>query len=256
MRNYLAILFILSLLSACGGGAGGAGGATGSTIPVGAVSGTSFDGLIINGTVSVYDYTTGAKGALLAQATTDGKGLYGLSLQVESRPVLLELTGGYYVEEAGTNANISLDPQHKLTAVANYITGTSLKVAITTYSHLAAGLAAFEIKNGVAVATAINDANSRASSLVGVNILSTKPKEITDVTNASATLTPELRYGFLAGAISFWTYGHAPSLASAHVAPYTSIDFAQLLYQDIAADGLLDGLASIVPGQSRNCRLA
>ena len=62
------------------------------------------------------------------------------------------------------------------------------------------------------------------------------------MSNASATLTPELKYGFLAGAISMWTYNNTPSAAVAHLPPYTSIDFAQLLYQDISADGLLDGI--------------
>ena len=246
MRNYLALLISLVFLTACGGGAGGGSGSTsptGSTIPVGIVSGTSFDGLIINGTVSVYDFTTGAKGALLGQTTSDGTGLYSLSLQVESRPVLLEIIGGYYVEEAGPGSTqVALSSNQKLTALANYTTGSSLKVAVTTYTHLAAGLAAFEISKGTAVSTAINNSNTRASSLAGVNILITTPKEITDVSNASATLTPELKYGFLAGAISMWTFNNTPAAAVAHLPPYTSIDFAQLLYQDISADGLLDGI--------------
>jgi hypothetical protein len=244
MRNYLILFFSLLLLSGCGGGgAAGSSGPTGSTIPVGVVSGTSFDGLVINGTVKIYDYTTGSKGVLLAQATTDGQGLYSLSLQIESRPVLLELTGGYYIEEAGSSANIALSTNHKLQAVANYTTGAALKVAVTTYSYLATGLAQYEISKGTAVSTAIDNANQRISSLVGVNILTTTPKEITDVANASATLTPELRYGFLAGAISLWTYNNAPSPSVAHLYPYpyTSIDFAQTLYQDISTDGVLDG---------------
>jgi hypothetical protein len=246
MRNNLALLISLVFLTACGGGsAGGSSGSTGSTIPSGSVSGITFDGLILGGTVSVYDFTSGTKGAQLGQATTDGtSGLYSLSLQVESRPVLLEITGGYYIEEAGPGSTqVALSSKQKLTALANYTTGATLNISVTTLTHLAAGLAAFEISKGTAVSTAINDANNRASSLVGVNILTTTPKEITDVTNASATLTPELRYGFLAGAISMWTYNNAPSASVAHLSPFTSIDFAQLLYQDISADGLLDGFA-------------
>jgi len=252
MRNGLALLVSLVFLTACGGGAGGGGGSTsptGSTIPYGSVSGKAFDGLILNGTVSVYDFSTGAKGALLGQATTDSTGLYSLSLQVESRPVLLELTGGYYVEEAGTAGfptQVALSSGQKLTALDNYTTSGTLSISVTTYTHLAAGLAAYEIKKGVAVSAAINDANNRVSSLAGINILTTTPKEITDVANASAFLTPELRYGFLAGAISMWTYNNTPNLTTnptpGRVSPYTSIDFAQLLYQDISADGLLDGI--------------
>ena len=216
---------------------------TGSTVPVGSVSGTTFDGLITSGIVAIYDFSAGAKGAQLAQATSDSSGLYSIPLQIETRPILVEVTGGYYAEEAGTNpVTVTLAANQKLSAVTNYTTGSTLKVAVTTFTHLAAGLASYEISKGTAVSTAINNANSRVSSLAGVNILTTFPKEITDVNNASATLKPELRYGFLEAAISMWTYNNAPTPKSAHLAPYTSIDFAQLLYQDISADGLLDGM--------------
>jgi hypothetical protein len=241
----LWILILSLVLAACGGG--GSSGAcdtcsTGSTIPVGSVSGTTFDGLITSGIVTVYDFTAGVKGSQLAQATSDSSGLYSLSLQIETRPILVEVTGGYYAEEAGANpVTVTLEANQKLSAVTNYTTGSTLKVAVTTFTHLAAGLAAYEISKGTAVSTAIDNANSRVSSLAGVNILTTFPKEIADVTNASATLKPELRYGFLEAAISMWTYNNAPNITSAHLAPYTSIDFAQLLYQDISADGLLDG---------------
>ena len=39
-----------------------------------------------------------------------------------------------------------------------------------------------------------------------------------------------------------WTLNHTPNTAVARTSPYTSIDFAQLLYQDISTDGLLDGI--------------
>ena len=243
MRNYIALLISLVFLAACGGGGSSS---APPPVPFGSVSGTAFDGLILNGTVSIYDFSTGAKGVLLGQTMTDSSaGLYSLSLQVESRPVLVEITGGYYVEEAGVSGastQVSLGENHKLTALANYTTGSSLKVSATTYTHLAAGLAAHQISKGTAVATAINNANTRASSLAGVNILTTTPRQITDVGNASATLTPELKYGFLAGAISMWTLNNTPNTAIARTQPYTSIDFAQLLYQDVSADGLLDGI--------------
>ena len=226
-------------LSGCGGG--GAGESQPGAVPVGSVSGITYDGLIITGTVRVFDFSGGAKGALLAETVSDGDGHYSISLQIESRPVLVEITGGFYTEEAGSNAQIALRAAHKLIALANYTTGAALRMSVTNFTHLAAGLAAFQIGNGVAAATAIDNANRRVSNWTGVNILTTTPRPIIDATNASATLTPELRYGFLAGAISMWTYRNAPTPATAHLPPFTSIDFGQLLYQDVSADGLLDG---------------
>lgn len=245
MRKLL-VLFLSVVLAACGGGSGGSsgGGSAGSappTVPFGAVAGATFDGLIINGTVKVYDFSTGGKGALLATGTSDATGHYNLALQLESRPILVEATGGYYFEEAGAGLQVRLSNSHSLVAVMNYTTGASVQVSASTFTHLAAGLAVFEIKNGTAVATAINDANGRVSGWLGYDILSTSPLAINDPSNASNALTPELRYGFNSGAISMWTHDHAPAGSTPHVSPFTSIDFAQLLYKDVSADGLLDG---------------
>lgn len=239
MRNIYIILIIAVAISACGGGAGNS---APSQVPKGTVAGIGFDGLILNGTVRIYDYSGGTKGALLGSAVTDSKGLYSVSINAESRPVQIEVTGGFYIEEAGANVKIALTTDHKLTALANFTTGSALNTSVTTYTHLAAGLAKAQIRNGKSVAAAINDANTRISSWVGLNIASVTPKDITDIANASFNFTPELKYGFLAGAISTWTYTNSPANAK-HAPPYTSINFAQLMYDDISYDGLLDGIA-------------
>lgn len=247
MRNYIVLLIASVILSACGGGsAGGGGNPSGLSIPVGTVSGTTFDGLISNANLSVYDFSAGTKGALLAQAVSDTAGQYSISLKVESRPILIEVTGGSYFEEAGAGFQIALNGK-KLSALMNYTAGETIKTAVTTFTHLAAGLATYEIGKGTAVAAAIDDANGRVTAMVGFNILTTQPVQITDQINANSVLTPELKYGFLAGAISMWTYNHGPG-SFVHTPPYTSIDFAQLLYQDISADGILDGFGLVSAG--------
>jgi uncharacterized membrane protein len=138
-----------------------------------------------------------------------------------------------------------------LSALVNYTTGSTTHASLTTFTHLAAGLAAYEVKSGKGVVAAIDDANLRVSTLTGLDILTTTPTLITDSINSSSSLTPELKYGMLAGAISMWTYKHTPSsAASPHLLPYTSIDFAQVLYQDISADGILDGFGLDSSGNS------
>lgn len=247
MRALLVMVLSLVLV-ACGGGGGGGGGGSGdgiigSTVPLGSVSGSTFDALIVGGTVSVYDFSGGSKGALLGSAVSDANGRYSVTLQVITQPLFVEVLGGTYVEEVGAKEQVALAPNHKLSALINYSTGETARAAITSFTHLAAGLAMYEISQGKSVVAAIDDANRRVSILAGLNILTTTPALITDAGNSSSTLTPELKYGMLTAAISMWTYNHAPSTAvSSHLPPFTSVDFAQLLYQDISADGLLDGI--------------
>lgn len=242
MRRALLLLIALVFTACGGGGTGGGGNPSGLNIPVGTVSGVTFDGLISKADVCIYDFVTGTKGPLLAKSVSDSVGHYSISLQVESRPILIEITGGSYVEEAGATYQIVLNSaKHKLTALSNYTAGATATAAITTFTHMAAGLAAYEISQGKAIAAAIDDANGRVSTLAGgFNILTTMPAQITDPLNKNSALTNELKYGFLGAAISMWTNNHAPA-PFAHVTPYTSIDFAQLLYLDVSADGLLDG---------------
>ncbi len=239
IHQFLMIAGLIVILSACGSG-----NSLPAAVPSGSASGTVLDGLILNGTVTAYDFSSGSKGTVLGTATTDSAtGAYSLSLQVETRPILLEITGGYYTEEAApqTTSTVTLASTDNLTALINYTTGQTVTVSVTAFTHLAAGLAEYEIKTGVPVAAAINDANQRVSQLAGLDIIHTTPVEVTDINNASANPTPSIEYGLLAAGISQWVFGHTPTGAAAGTQPYTSIKFDQLMHDDVAADGVLDG---------------
>jgi hypothetical protein len=247
MRHLYIVIFSL-VLSACGGSGSNS---TPPAVPTAGISGTAFDGLIMNGTVKVYDFSTGAKGSLLAQAKTDSQGLYSLSMQIESRPIMVEITGGSYIEEASTNTSripVPLTSGLGLTALTNYTTGSSLQIAVTNFTHIAAGLAVYQIKHGKPVASAITDANQTMSTWIGMSISEVIPKDITDIGNVSFYLTPELKYGFLAGAISMWASTHAP-IGFVLQSPFNSINLVQIIQQDIQADGLLNGMGLDSLGQ-------
>lgn len=235
MKIITAVLIVL-LLSACGDGSD-------SSKPVqwGTVTGVAFDSLISNATVRIYDFSSGTKGTLLADFKTDSAGLFSTRVQLKSKPILVEITNGSYTEEASGGVLVNLNPTHRLTVLIDYKTGDALQVAATSYTHLATGLAEYMIKNGKSVSSAIEEANSRISAWAGFDIVKTIPKNIADVNNLTTTVTPEIKYGFLAGAISMWTKDHAPSPSLEHFYPYSSIDFAKLIYEDISADGILDG---------------
>ncbi len=254
VRLFTSVMLVLFLANCGGSGGASDGGSLPPPIPTGSVAGTAHDNVLVGSTITAYDYSTGAKGAVLGTATTNDNGNYSLSLQVETRPVLLEATGGYYVEEASEYRNgtthrrqVNLQDGQVLQAVVNYSTGSAITTQLTVFTHLAAGLASYRIKTGTAVASAISSANSDISSFIGFNIVTVKPLDVTNSNNATAFPTNGHLYGFLSAAISDWTMyvsnqnGQTTDNNTMHTY-YNSINFAQLAFNDIVADGVLDGM--------------
>ncbi len=228
-----SLVFIL--ITSCGGG-----GSLPESRPATSISGVAFDAAIINGLVTVYDYSSGRKGAELATVNTDEFGKYSLDLATANKPILLEVTGGRYIEEASAIL-VALNSDQKLSAVINYNANSSNQVTLSYYTHLATGLAEFLIETGVEISAAINQANALVSTMTGVSIIDTIPQDIT-LGNASDTeLTDAYRYGFLTAALSEWTKWVSEQNSEEPHTLYTSVQFAQLAYDDVRADGRLDG---------------
>ena len=236
----IGIAFTLLLEGCKGGGSGGGNGAT--PRPPGTVSGTAFDGLVRNGTVNVWSFN-GTSGAHLGSGTTDNEGHYSLSITAESQPVLIEVTGGTYTEEA-SGKTVTLNAQaNKLLAVANYTSGKALSTSVTYYTTLATGLAQYLIKSGMPVAQAVSKANTRMGELAGVNIANVVPVDITSISSAKPSLDDALRYSFATAAISELTKQQslkAYPTENVHER-HTSIGWVTLAYHDIVYDGVLNG---------------
>jgi hypothetical protein len=235
---------VLDGLPGSGGGSDGGGGNS-SDDPdkladegkVGTLSGIAKDGLVQNATVNVYAWN-GSKGELLNSGVTDSKGKYSFRLQAKRQPILLEVVGGAYREEA-TATNVSLGNQDALYAVQNYVAGQPLSTAITYYTTLATGLAENLVKLGMEPAAAAEVANTRIGRIIGVDARSVMP---TDIVEPSDVEGAELEYGFATAALSSLTErASVMNGAAPHAAAFTSIKFVQAAYDDVRADGILDG---------------
>ena len=131
------ILFVSLLMASCGGG--GSAGSVAPERPVATVSGTAFDGLIINGDVSIFDFSDGVRGEILSSGNTDGIGNYSLTIKSSDIPILICIDKGRYIEDA-SGRNIPLTTNQEVCAVHNYISGESLSTSLTYFTHLSAGL--------------------------------------------------------------------------------------------------------------------
>lgn len=228
------------LLSACGGGGSNSDDSPGT--PSGSVSGIVFDSQVYNGTVSVLTRS----GQTLASTTTNGNGDYRAGLQVESQPVFLRVASGEYLEDASLNA-ISLDGNTGLVlrSVDDYQAGDDLNLSVTFFTTLATGLVEFLVQNqGLSTEVAIERAYAEIDAWAGFNTRRTRPVAVFNVANASPFLTDPIKAGFVAAGISELTRVVGQNTNGSQHTTYTSIGFIKRAYEDIEADGMLDGQGS------------
>ena len=82
------------LLASCGGGGGDVSGSGGI------IGGTGLKGPVAGATVTAYAIVGGAAGTAIATATTDAGGGFSMPVGNYAGPVMLQLAGGTYVDEA------------------------------------------------------------------------------------------------------------------------------------------------------------
>lgn len=248
MRRYrnLKTMFVLSLLIGslsllfgCGGGGStattpaGTSGVNGS----GMIGGTAVKGPVGGGTVTAYAVTNGTMGARLASGTTDAQGNFQISIGDYSGPVMLQLSGGTYVDEA-TGATVAMAPGDVMTAVMTSLsTGTTVTgIQITPLTSMAQAMA--NNMSGGLVDANIIAANTAIGNYFIVNdILHTQPMNPL-VSGASTTATQDMKnYGMSIAAIS----------QSAKDMGMTSSSSMVTAMVNDASDGVLNGMMGSTP---------
>lgn len=213
--------------------------------PAGELTGVAHDGPIMGGTVDAYAYI-GGKGEHFATGTTNEKGDYALTLQELNTPIMLEVSGGRYIEEA-SGRTIRLNNGEYLNGMTFYEKGSQIDLQLTHYTHWATCMADYLISNqAFTVGNAVVQGNENFAAISGIQISSTKPIDITKEENFTSTVTDGHRYGFLLAAISKLTaeIAEANEVAPHTQSQYTSIHFSDMVCRDIKADGMMDGVGT------------
>lgn len=248
------LFFVVLLITGCGGGSTPS--ATNAT-PLTMVSGVAFAGApFSSGTVSIYDFSTGAKGALLAIGSLSSNGAYEISVPSIPSVILIEAASGCYSEKAipwgptaygvptvsnAVVASVCVSTS-SLSAAAPSAGTSSLVVAVTPFTHAAVGLAQYEVRNSSAVSISVNDANTRLSQWVGVDILKTIPSE----PSRNSTFGDAALYGSILSGIPSWISNVPYYAQTGAVTPFgagslTTLAFADAMKSDFAQDGVLNG---------------
>ena len=194
MRRGMILSLVLSLLVFAGCSGGGGGSPSVSPAPsTSSISGVASKGPISGGTVRVYGVTSaGAKGEQIGTATTNSGGSYTLTIGSYTGPVIVEVAGGTYTDEATGATNV---PAPTMRAVVN--AGSSTTLAVTPLTEMAYR----EAVKAPITPISVNQANFLVGSLFNnIDIINTLPA---DATAPSATATPKQKeYAVILGGIS------------------------------------------------------
>lgn len=230
----LTALATALLLAGCGGG--GIDGTGSATTPSaqGTMSGNVVKGPVSGATVQAFAVSGGVMGAQLSSAVTDASGAFAMPMGSYAGPVMLQISGGSYTDEA-TGVPMTIAPGDVMTAVLPTVAaGAAINgVAVTPLTAMAQAMA--QHMSGGLTDSNIAAANAAVGNYFMVHdILHTQPINPL-VPGSAAGATPDMiNYGMALAAMSQYAKGAGMSSSSG---------FVTAMMND-ASDGVIDGKAS------------
>ena len=235
--GFLAATGLILSLAACGGGGGGGGDSGGVTPPppvTGTVSGSAVKGPVSGGTMTAYALSNGAMGAKIASATTNADGSFSLAMGSYAGPVMLQMTGGNYTDEA-TGATMPMLAGDAMTAVLPSMTaGQALNgIQVTPLTAMAQTMAQ-RMSGGMTDAN-IAAANANVGKYFMVtDVLHNVPMNPLTSGSGNVATQDQINYGMTLGAMSQYARTQGMTSSSAMVTAM----------MNDATDGVMDGMMS------------
>jgi hypothetical protein len=218
------------MLSSCGGGGGGTTGGTGVN---GSMSGRVTKGPVGGATVTAYAINSnGTMGSMIGSAVTDSAGNFTMSTGAHSGPVMLQMSGGNYKDEATGNMMAMYTGDIMTTVIPTVVSGgTMTGIQMTPLTSMAQAMA--QQMTGLMTMANITAANDAVGSYFMVNdILHTMPMDPTTAGTGTSATKDEKDYGMAIAAMS----QEAKDLGMPH-----SSGMVSALMQD-ASDGVMNGM--------------
>lgn len=216
---------VLSIIAACGGG--------GSATAQGSLSGTATKGPMNNATVAAYAISNGQMGSQIATATTDANGNFTMTTGSYAGPVMLQMSGGTYTDEA-TGTIMTMASGDVMAAVMSTVASgaTVSGVQITPVTAMAQAMAQ-HMTGGMTDAN-IGMANTAMGNYFTVNdILHTQPMNPLVTGSGTGTSQDAQNYGMVLAAMS----------QSAQTQGMVSSSAMVTALMNDASDGVMDGRA-------------
>jgi hypothetical protein len=225
------------LLAGCGGGGSSGIDAATPSAQGGTMSGSVVKGPVAGATVNAFAVTGGTMSSQVSSATTDANGTFTMSMGNYAGPVMLQMSGGTYTDEA-TGAPMAMGPGDIMTAVLPTIAAgaTVNGIAVTPLTAMAQTMAQH-------MAGGLTDANIAAANAAVGNyymvhdIIHTQPINPLVPGSAAGATQDMMNYGMTLAAMSQYAKGAGMANSSS---------FVTAMMND-ASDGVIDGKAAGTP---------
>jgi hypothetical protein len=202
------------------------------------VNGTATKGPVADASVSAFaiDGSTGQVGAVIATTMTDSSGHFTMSIGQHSGPLMLQMMGGTYPDEATATSMRMGAADVMSAAIPSMPAGTTVAVQLTPLTSMAQRMALM-MPGGMSAAN-LTQANAAMGAYFGVSdILAVAPMNAT-VTGSGAQADPNQRnYGMTIAAMS--EYAHQVGMT-------TSSGMVTAMMSD-ASDGSMNGMMGSAP---------
>lgn len=227
---------LMDQLAASNGQLGGAGGVT--TTPSGTVTGTAFMGGVRSGTVAAYAVNGGMMGAQLGNSYVDASGSFSIPLGAYSGTIMLQMTGGAFVDEA-TGITMTMQSGDVLTScIPSFAAGSAMSgVQITPLTSMAQARA--QGMPGGMTAANVAAANTAVGAYFNVgDILMTAPMDPAAAGSGAAADPSAKNHGMTVAAMS--QYAHAVGMTVSSSEIFTAM-------MEDGSDGVMNGLMGSTP---------
>jgi hypothetical protein len=207
----------------------------GSTPAAGMVSGRAFNGEMSQGMVTAYAINNGTRGAQIASTAMDSSGEFSMSLGSYAGPMMLQVTGGTFANEA-TGTTMNMGASDVMTAVMTSIaSGAQVSgICVTALTSMAQARAA-AMSGGMTDANIISANTAVGNYFMMSNLLTTEPIDMTMAGSgtASGVTQDQMNHGAAIAAMS--------QSAMRLGMTTTSSAFVTSMMND-AADGTMNGM--------------
>jgi hypothetical protein len=222
-----------ALMTQLAGSSGQLPGAGGTVSPSGTMSGTAFMGRMSGGTVTAYSVSNGTMGPQIGMGTLDASGHFTIPLGAYAGTVMLQVTGGAFMDPASGTTMIQQPGDVMTSCVPSIVAGsTTTGVQVTPLTSMAQMMAQY--MSGGMTATNAGTANTAVGGyFTAGDILMTAPMDPTVAGSASGATQAQKNHGMTIAAMS--QYAVAIGMTTSSSGMVTS------MMKD-ASDGTMNGM--------------